>query len=255
MSLVDEYSEQQDSSAQVKKKHSIIPLARPILLNALAGKTIDLDVVSPRFYNSFNYSVLAKNHTGGNFTVGLTSANEGEGKTLVAANLAVSLAIANAKETVLVDFNLRKPRVHTTFGTVLNPGVTEALNDPAIYISLTQIKHLYVLAAGVEPIPFLRQSLSDIPSTMAGRNGHGALALGDIARFRDIVYSLKKEFDFVVIDMPSILDLSVPLLLASQMDGLLIVVDAKKTTQEELESALQRVNRSSLLGFVLNRVS
>lgn len=157
---------------------------------------------------------------------------------------------------MLVDFNLRRPRVHETFGTVLNPGVTESLTDPAIHISVTRIKHLYVLAAGLETNPLLSVNLSgDETEPMSGPNGYGGTALRNIAGFRDIVYSLKKEFDFVVIDMPSILDPGVPLLLASHMDGLLVVVDTKRTTQEKLESAMQRLSRSSILGFVLNRVT
>jgi Mrp family chromosome partitioning ATPase len=252
VTLSDDFPDHREEQAYEEKRDSLIPLARPILLNVEEGKHVDTSYISPRYYNSFNYALLAKNHTGGNFTVGITSPNEGEGKTLVAANLAVSLAISNAKETVLVDFHLRKPHVHTIFGALQSPGVNEALGDPAIHVSLTQIKHLYVLSAGSSGrTPFRAMGPADGAST----NGHGTSTLSNIARFRDIVYSLKREFDFVIIDMPAILDPHVPLLLASQMDGLLVVVDTRKTTQEKLDSAMQRLNRSSVMGFVLNRVA
>ncbi|MDH3253220.1 MAG: CpsD/CapB family tyrosine-protein kinase, partial [Ignavibacteria bacterium] len=235
MTVSEDFPEPQEEQTYEEKRESLIPLARPILLNPEEGKRVDPSYISPRFYNSFNYALLAQNHAGGNFTVGVTSTSEGEGKTLVAANLAVSLAISNAKETLLVDFHLQKPHVHSIFGTLQSPGVTEAMSNPAIHVSLTKIKHLYVLSAGASGnIPFLDVSSSNGTDS----NAHSTSSLSDIARFRDIIYSLKREFDFVIIDMPSILDPNVPLLLASQMDGFLIVVDTRRTTQEKLDSAM-----------------
>jgi Mrp family chromosome partitioning ATPase len=251
VTVSDDFFEHGEEQQYGEKRESLVPLARPILLNIEEGTHVDPTYISPRYYNSFNYALLAKNHAGSNFTVGITSANEGEGKTLVASNLAVSLAIANAKETVLVDFNLHNPRVHSIFGALQSPGVTEALSTPEIHVSLTQIKHLYVLSAGASGHTVF-PSLD--PYEGVSKNGNGTSALSNIALFRDIIYSLKREFDFVIIDMPAILDPQVPLLVASQMDGLLVVVDVRHTTQEKLESAMQRLNRSSVMGFVLNHI-
>ncbi len=60
-------------------------------------------------------------------TIGITSANRNDGKTLVAANMAVSLASAYKQNTLLVDMNFRHPKLHNVFGTNQCPGIAEAI--------------------------------------------------------------------------------------------------------------------------------
>lgn len=233
---------------------TLVRLLKPVIISPERGQYVDPDVVSARFYNCFHYSLLSKGNASVSLTVGITSANKGEGKTLVASNLGVSFAIASQRETVLVDLNVRSPQLHRIFGTQASPGLVEALNDPTIQISQTQIEHLYVLPMG-DVILNLRSEGELSFSPVTPSEDGPSMEVGHLAAFRDVIYSLKQEFDFVIIDMPAMRDPSIPVLLTNQMDGLLIVVSANRTRHEDLEKMFQRVDKTHVLGFILNRAS
>jgi Mrp family chromosome partitioning ATPase len=234
----------------------LVRLLKPITFRSEVGKAIDEMVVAPHFYNCFNYSLLSKEQDIFNLTIGVTSANSGEGKTLVASNLAVSLAITNQREVVLVDLNIRNPRLHSIFGTKLSPGLVESLGDSAIQVVPTRVKHLYLLPAG-NPIgsPHVVDRLVSQKKSRPGTPQKASLGLEQLAAFRDVVYSLKQTFEFVVIDMPAIQEPRIPIQLTHQMDGLLVVVDANRTKQMDIERTFTQLSKSQILGFVMNRAS
>ena len=234
---------------------NLLRLLKPVIIIPEQGKYVDPNAVSSRFYNCFHYSLLSKDRTGVNLTVGITSANPGEGKTLVASNLAVSLAVANQRDTVLVDMNMRSPRIHRIFGTELSPGLVEALSDTTIRISKTQIEHLCVLPAGnlggSLVVDYIPPDGEGAPSAADS----ASVGLEHVAAFRDVLYSLRQEFEFVIVDMPAMQEPFTPLLLVHQMDGILVVVDAKRTRHEDIQRIFQHVNEKQILGFVFNRAS
>jgi Mrp family chromosome partitioning ATPase len=245
----------QDDSSQQKEpgttsRKSLVRLLKPIVVSPERGKNVDANTVSPRYYNCFNYSLIAKDHVGVNLTVGITSPNQGDGKTLVAANLAVSLAMANERETVLVDLNIRSPQLHNVFGTRLNPGLVESLSDQSVQINQTPVKHLYLLSAGSAlGNPMVAERIGE----RGGTTGRQSVGLEHVAAFRDVLYSLKQEFEFVIVDMPALQEPRIPILLTHQMDGLLVVVDSRRTKHEDIEKLFRRVNQNQVLGFVFNR--
>ena len=233
---------------------NIVRLVKPIAIIDDVARDIDPRVVSPKFFNSFNFSLLAKEKTGLGFTVGVTSARPGEGKTLVASNLAVSLATANHRDTVLVDLNVAAPRLHTVFGTKLGPGLVEALDERIIHVWQTKVKNLFVLSAGnVTGNPMVANRYASAEKQHAAGPSVTSLGLEQMGAFRDIVYSLKQEFEFIIIDMASVHEPSVPVLLSHQMDGLLVVIGLNSTKHEDIEKLLRRVHKNHILGFVLNR--
>ena len=236
-------------------ENKLIRLIKSIVVNPEVGKQIDNNIVAFRYYNCFNYSLLSKDHKDVNLTLGITSPNPGEGKTLVASNLGVSLALGYQKKTVLVDLNVQRPRLHEIFSTALSPGLFESFKDGTIAVSRTAIEHLYILSAGT----FLQSckpaegwsSDSDL-SSQALREP--PLGLVQIAAFRDVIYSLEQEFEFVIIDMPSVNSSGFPILFANQLNGLLIVVNVGNTKSDEIDRMFRMVNERQVLGFVFNRV-
>ena len=187
-------------------------------------------------------------------TLGITSARQGEGKTLVASNLAVSLALGSQKKTIIIDLNIVSPKLHHVFGTVQSPGLAEAFSNGSIHVSHTTVEHLSVLTTG----NFLGQekdvshsaSFSDLSTRAILRP---MLGLDHLAAFRDIIYSLEQVYDFIILDMPAMNSKDVPLLFANQLNGLIIVVDSGKTKQEDIESIFRQVNAHQVIGFVFNR--
>jgi len=231
---------------EVSHDSNLVRLIKPIIFNAEKGKAIDTSVVSPKFYNCFNYSLLSTEQPNLNLVVGITSARDGDGKTLVASNLAVSLAVANQRDTVVVDFSLQRPKIHHIFGTKISPGLLDTLTDRAIHVSRTNIKNLYTLTVGSGAMQdFLSQSLN------GERTSFG---LEQVSILRNVLYSLKQEFEFVIVDLPSIHEPGTVGLLAHQMDGILVVVNANRTKHEEIEKLFQRLDERKIIGFVFNRL-
>jgi Mrp family chromosome partitioning ATPase len=239
---------------ETEEAHSLVRLLKPIVFHQENGKAIDHAVVSPRFYNAFNYGLIAGTKESVRVAVGVTSANNGEGKSLVAANLAVSLAVAHQRETVVVDLNFRSPKVHAIFGTRPSPGLVDALNDAPINAYATSIEHLFVLPAGnLAAVPLAAEKLAAASREHQGGNTRSPLGLDQVAAFRNVIYSLKEQFDFIVVDMPSIRDPRMPAMLTIHLDGMLVVVEGDRTRQDDLDRIFRRVNPSQLIGFVYNR--
>ena len=238
-----------------KRPTDLVQLRRPVHEANRVGTRIDGEYVTPHFYDSFNYSLLTGSSTGLKVAVGITSANPREGKTLVACNLAVSLTVAHQKKTVLVDLNLRDPRLHKVFGVPQSPGLLDGMAGGPINVTPTQVNGLFVLSAGAGSGRFAGvPGGSNGDGTTPGSTTETSLQIEQVAVFRDIIYSLKEHFDFVIVDMPAVNDYMLPLLYANQLDGTLLVVRGGKTKQAEVDRAMQMLNEHRVLGFVFNGV-
>lgn len=236
------------------RENKLVRIVKNIAFNPERGTYIDESLVKFKYYNSFNYSLLSTKNEDVRLTVGITSANVGEGKTLVASNLAVSLAMGSQKKTVLVDLNIKSPRLHEIFGTVSSPGLAEAFTNGTIHVSHTAIKHLSVLSLGHlgQPVaPDAGEPVNIVPTI--SQNGQTTLGLDRLTAFRDIMYSLEQEFEFVIVDMPALSTETVPVLFANQLNGLIVVVNSGRTKREDLDALFQQINERQVIGFVFNR--
>lgn len=241
-----------DGATRRAESSRLVRLIKPVTIVKDAVGPVETSVVSPRFYNAFNYSMIAGAKRDVSAVLGVTSPNRGEGKTTVAANLAVSLATVNERSTVLIDLSIARPVLNRVFGTRLYPGLTDALQEPMIRVFETRIPHLYVLPAGK-----VHASPMATDKAVNDRNGAATPSFGleHVAEFRNVIYSLKQEFDYIIIDMPAAKDPTVPTLLTHLMDGLLIVVDTNRTRQEDIEPIFRRIHEKQIIGFVFNRVA
>ena len=167
----------------------------------------------------------------------VTSANQGEGKTTAAANLATAMAQAN-KRTILLDCDLRRPRVHKVFRTKQTPGITNVVLDSS------------TLAESAWPIPALAESLVVVPS--GALPPHPASFIASPA-FASATKQLTSLGDFTVIDGPPLLPVADTLSLAHHVSGVLIVVDAGRTSRDDVERALASLTKAGarVIGAVL----
>lgn len=168
----------------------------------------------------------------------VTSSLPGDGKSSIAASLAVTLA-QSGQLTVLIDADLRRPRQATAFGLDGDAGLSDALATRASAADLLQpvtaVPGLMVLTSG--PIP-------PNPSELLGSE-----------RMHKLISSLKRDA-FVVIDSPPLLPVTDAAVLSQNSDGALVVVDTGKTTYEALGTALEMLGKANAtaLGVVMNRV-
>ncbi len=167
-------------------------------------------------------------------TLLVTSASPGEGKSTVAANLAAVIA-QSGRRTLLIDADLRRPRVHTLFGVNKTPGLTEYISGQGGQRDVTVGDDFDVLPAGTM-----------VPNP--------AEYLGSKA-FRDLLSAFRETYDVVVIDAPPVLAATDPVLLSTQVDGTVVVAAAGQTKDFELEHAVQEIHGvgGDVLGVVFNR--
>jgi protein-tyrosine kinase len=241
---------------------SLVWATKSVVMRNDASLSMDSRVVSPALYNSFQWSLLLRNATRPNFVIGVTSARPGDGKTLVAANLAISMAMGDERETVLVDLNIRRPRLHSVFTIGIRPGLAEALTAPMVHVARTTVRHLYVMTLGNINSTFSGLGHAHDADTRTNGKGNGKLHGGQIAEevtslpsFRNVLTSLKERFDVIIFDMPAISDPILPVSLTRQMDGMLFVVDSRTTTKTDIMRTSQRLGKDRILGFVLNRAT
>ena len=240
-------------SGERRGVESVVRLQKTVVFSDHIGKKIDASVVNHQFYDHFKYSLLPKEHSHGKLTIGITSPNQGEGKTLVAANLAASLAMANQRETLLIDLNIRRPKLHDIFGTPLSPGLLESFYQPSITVAKTRIDHLHVLSAGSATDNAL-ESMRVSSVKTSGSAARPSVGLEQLPEFRNVLFSLERKYELVIVDLPSITESSIPTLFTSQLGGVIVVVNAGRTKERDLERLIATLNESQVIGFVFNRV-
>ncbi len=165
----------------------------------------------------------------------LTSALPAEGKTTTAANLAVVLAAAG-KRVVLVDADLRKPRLHAVFGVNQTPGLTEVILGSSIDDALREIREgLHVLPAGSAPANPAELLLSQ--------------------RVTSMLRTLAERFEYVIVDSSPLLPVADAVGIAGAADAVLLVAEADRVSRRALSDALARLGQvgANVLGVVLNR--
>src|SRR6185295_12318436 len=165
----------------------------------------------------------------------VTSPNKGDGKTLTAANLALTMAQEFQQRVLLVDGDLRRPTIHSLFGISDTPGLSEVLLNRA------------TLDDALIMLP--QHQLTVLPSGMVP--SHPAELLGSTA-MRRALDSLRTRFDRVLIDMPPVAPLADVSIALGMVDGLLMIVRAGVTPKPAIERALSGLDMSKVLGLVLN---
>jgi len=169
----------------------------------------------------------------------ITSAVPGEGKTMTSTNLAVALA-QTGRNTLIIDADLRRPRVATTLGLDPAIGLTTALvGKTEIHdaIQVHEASGLHVLASGAKP--------PNPTEILQSKITH------------DLIRRLRSSYDMVIIDAPPLLPVADASVLAKLADGVIVVVRHAKTTKDQVNEAINRLNQvgARLYGVVVNMVA
>ena len=162
-----------------------------------------------------------------------------EGKTTTLANLAVTIALSGRRVTV-VDCDLRRPRVHEFFGVSNEVGFTSVLlGDQPLSSALQRV----VLPDGAVIQMLASGPLPPNPAELLGTS-----------RVSELLAALKAESDYVLIDAPPVLPVTDAVVLASRVDGVMLVATAKVTGRRHLNQALSsfRAADSPLIGIIVN---
>lgn len=172
-------------------------------------------------------------------TILVTSPEVGSGKSTIAANLAIVYA-QQGKKTLLIDGDLRKPTVHKTFSKNMFCGLSSVLTDQIDLheaCQSTEVPNLSILTSGAIP-PNPNEMLSSNKMTV-------------------ILEELKQEYDLIIIDTPPVTIVSDALVIAQEVDGVILAVRYGVTLKDRIKQAVEQIGmtRTPIIGTVLNGVS
>jgi protein-tyrosine kinase len=196
------------------------------------------DVATVSAYKILRTQILHKMTKNGFNSFAVVSANQTEGKTLTAVNLAISLAQEVNHTVLLVDFDLGKPSVHQYFGFEPASGIGDYL---AGKVSLATA----LVNPGLERLVIL-------PGREAIANSSEMLSSPEVV---ELINDIKSRYQnrIIVFDLPSMLQQDDALAISPYIDALLIVVAEGETSQQALVRTAQLIGNKPVLGTVLNK--
>jgi len=174
----------------------------------------------------------------GKNTIMVTSARAGEGKTLTAINFALSLAMEFDQTVLLVDCDLKQQGIHKILGIESKKGLSDYLLSG---IDLSQL----IMWPGIEKFTFVS----------GGRALYDSSELLGSPRMKELITEMKERYPerYVIFDVPPVLTGADALAFAPLVDGILVVVEAGKTSIHDVNEAISLLPKEKILGLVLNK--
>ncbi len=179
-------------------------------------------------------------------TVLVSSGLPEEGKSFVAANLALSLARYKSSQVLLIDGDLRRSSLHHLFGCAHEPGLAEYLAGHAPVSEILQKAEL----KGEDQA--LREALLNLTFLPGGKGGDSVFDLSGNKRFETLLRQVEPHFDWIVIDSSPVNLVADAVNLAATCDGVLLVAKHGVTRYETLQQAQSEFKSAKVLGVVLN---
>lgn len=170
----------------------------------------------------------------------ITSANRGEGKSTVASHLALTVARFKDKKSLIVDSDLRRPKIDKIFDLPKEPGLFECLQgnmDAMDVVKDTRIENLKVITSG--------------------RTESSPAHLFEKEAMTDIFEKIKFYYDIVIVDSAPVIPVSDPMLISSAVDGVILVTLAGKTPKNVALRARNILEDAdaNIIGVVVNNLS
>ena len=190
-------------------------------------------------YNLLRTQVLQRFKKNNWNILAVTSPGEGEGKTLTAINLAISMAREIDYSVLLVDANLRQPRMLKHFGLPERRGLSDYLTGDLpvdeLLIQPGYYEDLVILPAG-KPLERSAEMLNSL-------------------KMRQLIRDIKMSGDnrFIIFDLPPVLSSSETLAFSPQVDAALLVIEDGYTKKQDIECAVERLGHTNIVGTVLNK--
>lgn len=169
----------------------------------------------------------------------VTSSVVQDGKSLISANLALAMAAREKCEVLLIGGDLRQPRLNEIFGIGNLPGLGDWMDQQhkpiSDYLYRVEGSQLWLLPAGASKL--------------------SALEILHSERLRSLMDELSSRFEYIVIDSPPVLAVADAHVWETLSEATLLVVRERKTPKKMLEKTLETIDRSKLVGAVLNEAT
>ncbi len=197
-------------------------------------------------FRAIRTALYFNNQASSNQVLQVTSSTPGEGKSTIAANLAVSIA-QSGRSVILLDADLRRPRVHNLFGTESAKGVAWAIEQ----LSKSSTNANLTLSEAI-----LETGIPNLSLMVAGDRPDNPAELLSSSAFEQMLDLLRQKFDMVLIDSPPMLAVSDPSNVVRRADGVLMVVRLRKNAKPLVARACRMLEslEANVLGVVVNGV-
>jgi capsular exopolysaccharide synthesis family protein len=182
-------------------------------------------------------------------TILIASGMPSEGKSFIAANLAMSLARNSIHNILLIDGDLRRPTLHKLLGAPNKVGLSDYLDGKAEMAEILQ-RDLDPEAEEDKKV----ESISNLTFIASGRSCDHSSELVANNRMKELIEAVSPHFDWIVIDAPPVLAVTDAVELARFSDAVLLVARGATTPYEVAQRAKTAFSKSRVLGFVLNDV-
>jgi exopolysaccharide/PEP-CTERM locus tyrosine autokinase len=196
------------------------------------------DPVAIDTYNVLCTRLLESTRPKGHNTIMVTSCADGEGKSLTTINLAVSIARRLQHTVLLVDTDLRKPAITRYLGLNIKKGLSDYLKNNESISDL-----------------LINPGLPKIVVLPAGKPIHGSTEFLGSPKMEKLVWEMKNRYPerYVIFDCPPLLGVPDSLVFSTYVDEIILLVEAGKTSREQIHEALKLLNGKPLLGLVMNK--
>jgi exopolysaccharide/PEP-CTERM locus tyrosine autokinase len=189
-------------------------------------------------YKILRTKILHKTKEEGLNTILVTSAGDSEGKSITAANLAISLAKEVVHTVLLVDADLRNPFLHKLFGIEPIGGLSDCLLNG---IPLSNL----LINPGINKLTILpgRHKLPDSAEIVGS------------PKMMELIHEMKNRYQdrYIIFDSPPLIGSADTLILSEYVDGVILVVEYGKTQKGQIEKALELLKERNLIGTILNK--
>jgi non-specific protein-tyrosine kinase len=168
----------------------------------------------------------------------ITSPGRGDGKTLTSINLAISLSQKIDKTVLLVDADLRNPSIHKYLGIETEKGLSNYIQGEA----------------GI-PELMINPGIAKLVVLPGGRPAANSTVLLGSPRMKMLIDEMKARYNerIIIFDTPSLLDSADALVFSSLVDGILLVIEAEKSSKRDIVKSITLLNDKPLIGTVYNK--
>jgi exopolysaccharide/PEP-CTERM locus tyrosine autokinase len=235
-----------DSHRESAKKPSPLPafhikesIINPILVDRHIVCITDPYSPASEQYRKLRARILARTKQDFQNTIMVTSADVGEGKSITSVNFAVALAREIDHTVLLVDADMRKPSIHKYLGIKTDRGLSDYLSGQVELSDVlinTGLGRLVLLPAG---------NACSNPAELLSSN-----------RMKELVKEMKHRYAdrYIVIDTPPVLVSADAISISNNVDGVIFVVQAAKTSEKTVKKAINLLKGAIMLGIVYNNV-
>lgn len=239
-------ADSEESLGKKKGEESFCPIADSQVINIDVKQMapsilplIDEQSIVLEQYRSLRTKVFAKAKLPDKNAIMITSSAPGEGKTITAINLALTIVKGIKENALLVDCDLRRPDIHKKLGFTTQYGLSHYLNNEVGLSSIiyrTNIEKLSIIPAG--------ENLTLSSELLASK------------RMTKLVEETKSRYNdrYIIFDMPPVIPVTDPIVLVEKMDWTIFVIEIGHTAQSVVRNALSMFNPDKIMGIVVNNI-